>query len=133
MRLSDKMRLQAMAAYHNDQANGIHGHASFRRIPVELVAHWRTSENWWLGVGVRQALNGMLDRQAGFKSGDTPLPARKWEVSFSPAPDPGSRIRDEPELGLENARREGARQSSRSSRKKFNADHVGAMVLYYFD
>ena len=132
MRLSDKMRLQAMAAYHNDQANGIHGHASFRRIPVELVAHWRTSENWWLGVGVRQALNGMLDRQAGFKSGDTPLPARKWEVSFSPALILEAEYMMSPNWGL---KMRGVKEHGKFKEfeEKFNADHVGAMVLYYFD
>lgn len=131
-RLSKTVRLQGMVAFHNDQANGLDGHASYRRVPIELLGHWRASENWWLGGGVRKAFFGTLDREAGFKSGGVTLPAQKWDVKFSTglvleaeymmSKNWGLKMRAVKEKGL-----------VEDDTEKFSADHVGAILTYYFD
>lgn len=130
--LSNTVRVQGMVAYHNDQANGLDAHVSYRRVPVELLAHWRAGENWWLGGGVRKSFYGTLDREAGFKSGSFTLPAAKWDIKFSTgvvleaeymmSKNWGLKMRAVKEKGL-----------MEDDTEKFSADHVGAIVTYYFD
>jgi hypothetical protein len=60
-RLGDApVALQASYGYHNDQAHGIDGHATFRRRPVELLAQYIASDHLRLGFGVRRATNARL-------------------------------------------------------------------------
>ena len=131
-RFSNNFRMQAMVAYHNDQANGETAHASYRRVPVELLGHWRAGENWWLGGGIRRSFYGTLDREAGFKSGAATLPAAKWDIKFSTgavleaeymmSKNWGLKMRAVKEKGL-----------MEDDTEKFSADHVGAILTYYFD
>lgn len=131
-RLSNSFRLQGMVAFHNDQTTGLHAHASYRRVPVELLGHWRASENLWIGGGLRKAMNGTLDREAGFTSGGATLPARKWDIKFSTgvvleaeymmSKNWGLKMRAVKEKGL-----------FEGDTEKFSGDHVGAIVAYYFD
>lgn len=132
-RMSDTVRLQAMVAYHNDQANGIHGSTSYRRVPVELLAHWRATPNWWIGGGVRQATNGVRERGTGFTTADNrPLPPQKFPLSFSTGLVLEAEYMISPNWGF---KMRGVKENGKFKTidRKFNADHVGAMVLYYFD
>ena len=79
-----------MAAYHNDQANGIMP----RVVPTYPLSYGALAHQRELVAGRRRSSGTERDARPtgyGFKSGDTPLPARKWEVV--PALIPGSRIR----------------------------------------
>lgn len=131
-RLSDTVRVQGMVAYHNDQANGNTAHVAYRRVPIELVAHWRASDNWWLGGGLRKATQGALDREAGFTSGGVTLPAEKVRITFNTGVLLEAEYMMSKNWGLkmravkENGRFEG-------DTEKFNADHVGLILAYYFD
>ncbi|MGE5452205.1 MAG: hypothetical protein ACM3VZ_10240 [Acidobacteriota bacterium] len=131
-RPSTTFRLQGMVAYHNDQANGVNAHASYRRVPVELLGHWRAGENWWLGGGIRKALYGTLDREAGFKSGGTTLPAEKWDIKFSTGLVLEAEYMMSKNWGLKmRAVKEKGRIEDET--EKFSGDHVGAILTYYFD
>lgn len=56
-RLGDlPLTLQLVAAYHNDQANGIRGEKiRFRRMPLEATLLWHATERTRVGFGVRKA------------------------------------------------------------------------------
>lgn len=132
MLVNDRTRLQAMVAYHNDQANGLHGYASYRRVPVELLGHYKVDEHWWLGGGLRKAMFGTLDREAGFTSGGVTLPAQKWDIKFDAALVLEAEYAMNDNWGLKmRAVRERGRFDGDT--QKFNADHVGAIVTYYFN
>ncbi|HET8871206.1 MAG TPA: hypothetical protein VFM48_12205 [Aquabacterium sp.] len=130
--LSNKTRLQAMVAFHNDQANGIHGHASYRRVPVELLGHYKVSENWWVGGGLRKSTNGTLDREAGFTSGGVTLPSAKWNIKFDAAAVLEAEYMMNNNWGF---KLRGVRERGRFEgyTEKFNADHFGLILTYYFN
>lgn len=130
--LTERVRLQGMVAYHNDSANGKTAQVSYRRIPVELLAHWAASDNWWIGGGVRKALQGRFDRQAGFTVGDTTLDAYKESIKFST----GLVLEAEYMMSKNwGAKFRVVKESGRfeTDTEKFNADHIGAIVTYNFD
>ena len=58
LRLGDlPWSLQAVAAYHNDQTNGIEGSKyRFRRMPVEATLLWHATDRARIGFGVRKSL-----------------------------------------------------------------------------
>lgn len=137
---SDKARLQAMVAFHNDSANGLSGQMSFRRVPIELLIHWQASDNWWVGGGLRRAFSGKYDRQAGFTrdievNGEiqtVTLGAYKESAKFSTA------LVVEAEYMLSKnwgAKFRAVKESAKFEldTEKFNADHIGAIVTYNFD
>lgn len=130
--VGDRVRLQGMVAYHNDSANGKTAQVSYRRVPIELLVHWAASDNWWIGGGLRKAIKGRYDRQAGFTVGETTLDAYKEGIKFSTA------IVLEAEYMMSKnwgAKFRAVKESARfeSAAEKFNADHIGAIVTYNFD
>lgn len=139
---SDRARLQAMVAFHNDSANGLSGQISFRRVPVEFLIHWQATDNWWVGGGLRRAFNGKYERQAGFRADievdgemvEVTLPAAKdkaklstaviFEAEYMLSKNWGTKFR----LVKESVRFDRVRGG-----EKLNADHIGAIVSYNFE
>lgn len=131
-RLSDRVRIQGMAAYHNDQANGLSAAASFYRMPVELLGHWRATENLWIGGGVRKALSAKLNREAGFKVGDTTLPAAKVNAHFNTGIVLEVEYMMSKNWGLKmRAVKESVTLDG--DPEKYEGDHFGGILTYYFN
>lgn len=131
-RLSDRVRIQGMVAYHNDQANGRTAAVSFYRVPVELLAHWRATENLWIGGGARKALSAKINREAGFTVGDTTLPAAKADASFNAGVVLEAEYMMSKNWGLKmRAVKESV--TIDGDPDKYAGDHIGGIVTYYFN
>ncbi|MFT3859408.1 MAG: hypothetical protein QM742_18545 [Aquabacterium sp.] len=52
---------QLSIGYHFDRASAENGSATFHRIPLELLAHYRLNESWRVGAGLRKSLNAQSD------------------------------------------------------------------------
>lgn len=78
-------------------------------MPVELLAHWRAGDNWWLGGGVRKAF---VKFSAGLVLEAEYMMSKNW----------GLKMRAVKEKGL-----------AEGDTEKFSGDHVGAILTYYFD
>ena len=52
------LSFQLSAGYHVDTSLAAdNGSASFKRFPIELLAHWAINDSWRIGGGVRKALS----------------------------------------------------------------------------
>jgi hypothetical protein len=51
--LSGAFSASASVSYHVDSASADNGSLKFERIPVEVLAHYKASEQWRIGAGVR--------------------------------------------------------------------------------
>lgn len=131
-RLTNTFRLQGMIGYHNDQANGLHAAVSFHRLPIELLGHWRATENLWVGGGVRKAVSAKINREEGFTSGGSTLPAAKAKATFNTGFVIEAEYMMSKNWGLKmRAVKESV--SVEGETDKFSGDHVGGILTYYFD
>lgn len=130
--LTRSLRVQGLIGFHADHVNGINGEATYRRAPVELLAHWRATDNWWIGGGIRKATHGAFDisRQAT-SNGSTAL-AYKERIYFSTAAVLEGEYVINKSWGI---KLRAVRESGRfeTDTEKFNADHMGLIATYYFN
>lgn len=132
------LTLQLVAAYHNDQANGIRGEKiRFRRIPVEATLLWHATERTRIGFGVRKAThptfkldNIQFDDGAGGNitvSGKADLKAKLAyivEAEYALTPSWGLKGRYV---------FESFRPRNQPDGEQFEANHLGVMSVWYFD
>ena len=72
MRLGDlPWSVQAVAAYHNDQTNGIEGSKyRFRRMPLEATLLWHATDRARIGFGVRKSMQPKIKITNGRSTDD---------------------------------------------------------------
>lgn len=130
--LTNSLRVQGLIAFHADHVNGINGEATYRRAPIELLAHWRATDNWWIGGGVRKSTRGAFDiSRKALSSGSTDF-SYKERIHFSTAFVLEGEYAINKNWGI---KLRAVKESGRfeTATEDFNADHMGLIATYYFN
>lgn len=130
--LTQSLRVQGLIAFHADHVNGIDGEATYRRAPIELLTHWRATDNWWIGGGIRRATRGAFDiSRKALSSGSTDF-SYKESIRFSTAYVLEGEYVINKNWGV---KLRAVKESGRfeTATKDFNADHIGLIGTYYFN
>ena len=130
--LTRSVRVQGLIGFHADHVNGINGEATYRRAPMELLAHWRATENWWIGGGVRKSIRGAFDISRKATASDSSEFSYKERIHFSTAAILEGEYVINRNWGI---KLRAVKESGRfeTDTEKFNADHVGLIATYYFN
>lgn len=132
--------LQASIGYHNDQAHGLDGQASFRRRPVELLVQYLATDHLRIGFGARRSLKARFAARGGTctENGTSgpcePISAHLkgstgvvLEAEWMATPSWGLKARWVHEsFHFED-------DTIYDSQRKFKGDHFGLMTSYYFN
>jgi hypothetical protein len=142
--------LQAAFAYNNDGIGGIDGkYGYFRRFPIELIARWHFSERGTVGLGVRKATQGRFqvggrictytdkndveqscDGHASMVSSGGVL----IEGEYALTPSWGIKARYVHEsFKMKDVPATWAAVDVTQEGKKYDADHIGLLTVYYFN
>lgn len=126
--MNSPLSMQLSIGYHvDDTLNAKNGSVRFSRTPIEALAHWRMSDSWRLGGGLRKAV-GAQTRSSGLGSGyvaDQNYTAStglvlEAEMFFSPTVSMKMRAVSEkytPETG---------------AKQELDGSHLGVIGVYYF-
>ncbi|MDO9235525.1 MAG: hypothetical protein Q7U28_05740 [Aquabacterium sp.] len=126
--MNSPLSVQLSIGYHvDDTLNAKNGSVRFSRTPIEALAHWRMSDSWRLGGGLRKAV-GAQTRSSGLGSGyvaDQNYTAStglvlEAEMFFSPTVSMKMRAVSEkytPETG---------------AKQELDGSHLGVIGVYYF-
>ncbi|MFM2067724.1 MAG: hypothetical protein RLZZ584_2633 [Pseudomonadota bacterium] len=121
-RVAGPFSLRGSFGYHVDDSSARNGSMRFERFPLELLACWHGSDRFRLGAGVRQATGARL-RSSGRAGG----------VDGDFTADPGTVFEGEywftPYMSVYGR---GVAETYRISSLRFNGNHVGVGVNFYF-
>lgn len=132
--------LQASYGYHNDQAHGLDGQASFRRRPVEFLVQYHANDRLRFGLGVRRATNATFAARGGTCTDNGtsfPCPRLSERLKGSTGVILESEWMVTPNWGLK-ARLVHENFHFQDSdvfdnEKKYKGDHIGLLTSFYFN
>ncbi|MGE0313272.1 MAG: hypothetical protein AB7P21_16805 [Lautropia sp.] len=123
-RLAPRVTMAASLGYHVDAASAANGSVSFRRFPLEALAHLEFAPGWRVGGGLRLALDPKLESDRGFFGAD-----QRYETSLGPVLEIEYRFNRL--LGLK-LRGVVERYESKDGLPTVSGDHVGMFLNFYF-
>jgi hypothetical protein len=127
------LSFQLSIGYHFDSATARNGDASFTRVPLEVLMHYRAAPNWRFGGGLRQALNA---KSSSSGAGSVYVDDQKFKASVGVVLE--GEVFFARSLGLkiravsEKYKPDTGSYSWNSSTKEIDGSHIGVIGVYYF-
>lgn len=123
-RLAPRVTMAASLGYHADSATAYNGSVTFRRYPLEGLAHYEFAPGWRVGGGLRLALDPKLTSDRAYFGAD-----QRYETSLGPVLEIEYRFNRL--LGLK-VRGVSERYKSKDNLPTISGDHVGVILNFYF-
>ncbi len=123
-RLAPRLTMAASIGLHADAASAVNGSVTFRRYPLEGLAHYEFAPGWRVGGGVRLAIDPKLTSDRGFFGAD-----QHYETAVGPVIEIEYRFNRL--LGLK-LRGVSERYKSKDGLPSVDGDHVGMFLNFYF-
>lgn len=126
--IGSPLSVQLSVSYHvDDTLAAKNGSARFSRTPIEALMHWRASESWRFGGGLRKAL-GAQTKSSGLGSGY--VADQKYKAST------GIVLEAEtffgPRIGLKLRAVSEEYTPENGAQDKVDGSHFGVIGVYYF-
>lgn len=127
--IESPLSFQLSVGYHVDTSlgNGDGGSASFSRIPVELLAHYRLNDTWRLGGGLRKA-TGAKTESSGNGSGY--VVAQKYTSTAGLVLEAEAFIN--PRFGVKLRAVSEKYKPELGNQQEVDGSHLGVIGVYYF-
>lgn len=122
--VNPSVSLQANIGYHVDQASADNGELRFERYPLELLAHYKLSEKWRAGAGVRIVNAPRFASSGAGDIGDFNFKNTTGaviEAEYMAAPRLGIKVRYVSE-----------KYTAKIAPVSFDGNHLGVMANFYF-
>lgn len=123
------LAFQFSAGYHADSSRASrNGSASFKRFPIEVLAHWDINEAWRVGGGLRKALNAESHASG---VGTDYVPNEKFDSSVGIVLEAETFLLS-PSFGVKIRAVSEKYKSQAYGNRELDGSHVGVIGVYYF-
>jgi hypothetical protein len=122
------LSVQTSLSYHVDSALATkHSNADFRRVPLELLVHWRALDSWRFGGGVRHAFNA---RTSSSGRGTDYVEAQRYDADIGVVLEAETFFG--PHFGLKIRGVSEHYSPKTTGGDKVDGSHLGVLAVYYF-